>query len=150
MQPSEVRRRVLEDHVSLRGTLSSLEDLARAVQDGDVSKAAALRREGEGLLETLLTHMSWEERYLAPALARADAWGRERVQRLIEDLREQRALLDLALKRLEDASRPPLLVARDVMSLIEILRDDMEDEERTMLDERVLRDDVIGIEVETG
>ena len=122
MQPSEVRRRVLKDHTHLRGVLLELESTARRVQDGDVSLASALRAEGQGLLDTLLTHMSWEERFLAPALARADAWGKARVEKLLEDHREQRTLLDLALQRLADPSRPPLLVARDLLALVDLLR----------------------------
>ncbi len=46
-------------------------------------------------------------------------------------------------------SEPPGL-ARNLLDLIALLRTDMDEEERDLLDERVIRDDVVGIDVETG
>lgn len=52
--------------------------------------------------------------------------------------------------RLRDRTRPAGIVARDVSSLAALLRGDMREEEPELLDERVLRDDIVGIAVETG
>ena len=152
MRPSQVRDRILSDHVALRGILADLESLARDVLGGEYRMAGALRFEGEGLLEELSRHMSWEERHLIPALQDADAWGEADacVDRLHEDHAEQRALLSHALERLRDPSRPAALVARNLLDLAAVIRQDMEDEERFALSERVLRDDVIAIDAETG
>jgi hypothetical protein len=46
--------------------------------------------------------------------------------------------------------QPAALLARDVAHLITLLRDDMRVEEAELLDERVLRDDVVAIDVVTG
>jgi len=143
-----VRRRVLEDHERLRGELERLEGLAEQILRE--AEAEMLRAESEQFLERLLRHMRWEESYLLPALLDADAWGRERAARLERDHREQRELFAFILERLRDGARPTAVVARDVCNLVDLLRDDMREEEQDLLDERVLRDDVVGIDVETG
>ncbi len=148
MRPSEIRDRILDDHRALRGELEGLQRLAGDVDGGAPSEA--LRAEAQAFLARLRTHMSWEEAYLLPALRSADAWGEVRAERLTSDHREQRELLDFILVRLCDATRPARIVAADVLHLIDLLRQDMREEEEELLDERVLRDDVVAIEVETG
>ena len=152
MRPSEVRARVLEDHEGLRADLDRLEGLAQRVRRDDCSErdVDALRSDAQTLLDKLRVHMQWEDRYLLPALRSADAWGEERAKRLVDDHREQRALLDFILERLLDDGRPDELVFSDVFGLIAFLRLDMAEEESGFVDESLLRDDVIGIEVETG
>jgi iron-sulfur cluster repair protein YtfE (RIC family) len=150
MKPTEVRRRILHDHDGLRTLLCQLEDSASNVLNGKRRLLGRLRGEGEQLLEQLLEHMSWEDRYLAPALRDADAWGEERAARLDHDHREQRELLRHVLEKLHDQSRPPVLLARTMLDLVQLLREDMVDEEKTLLDERVLRDDVVAVDVEAG
>lgn len=150
MQPSEVRRRILDDHRELRTLLLSLETLGRDVLAGARDHVGALRLEGEALHERLLEHMRWEDLYLAPALEDADSWGRERAAALESDHREQRELLQHTLSGLRDPSRPTVALARTMVDLVKLLRDDMREEEQTLLDPRVLRDDVVGIDVEAG
>lgn len=146
MRPSEVRARVLDDHDGLRGDLDRLEDLTRRIRgEADECGVLALRGDASVLLQKLQVHMRWEDLYLLPVLRDADAWGEERARRLTTDHREQRALLDFILERLRDEGRPSELVFSDVFGLIDFLREDMEEEERDLLDERVLRDDVIAI-----
>jgi hemerythrin-like domain-containing protein len=152
MRPSEVRSRVLSDHEVLRELLEQLEALAGEISrpEPDRDRVDRLRGEADAFLARLREHMRWEEAYLLPALREADAWGQERADRLIADHREQRELFDFILSRLHDRGRSDAMVAADVRALIGLLREDMEHEEAELLDERVLRDDVIGIEVETG
>lgn len=150
MKPEAVRRRVLADHHELRADLDRIELLAREILEGLRIPVEALRMETERLFARLETHMKWEEAYLLPALRDADAWGAERAQRLVCDHKEQRELLGFIQGRLRDAMRPSLAVARDATHLITLLRDDMLEEEHDLLDPDVLRDDVVGISVETG
>jgi hemerythrin-like domain-containing protein len=150
MDPSEVRDNVLRDHVALRGMLDRIEHLAGAVDAGEPWRVAELRVCAEGLLEALESHMGWEDRYLAPALRDADAWGEEREARLRRDHVEQREVLRDALERLRDTARPALLVAHNLLELVALLREDMDEEERALLGPDVLRDDVIAIDAETG
>jgi iron-sulfur cluster repair protein YtfE (RIC family) len=150
MQPSEVRRRILADHERLRRDLERLEALANEILQDLHPPLATLRVDAERLLARLRAHMHWEESYLLPALREADAWGVERAERLTRDHREQRELLDFVMVRLRDATRPAAIVAGDVCHLVELLREDMREEEQELLDERVLRDDIVAIAVETG
>ena len=141
MRPSEVRRQVLADHAALRDKLSSLQKVARQVLEGKRSVLGTLRLEGEALLKILLEHMQWEDVNLDPALRRSDAWGDERAAQLARDHREQRELLEHALRGLEDQTRPAVVLARSLVDLVELLGEDMADEEAALLDERVLRND---------
>jgi iron-sulfur cluster repair protein YtfE (RIC family) len=149
MEPSAIRARILSDHESLRSDLERLETLAADVREGR-SPCVALRVEAESLLAGLRNHMRWEESYLVPALREADAWGVERAQRLLRDHGEQRALLDFVGSRLGSDAAPAALVVRDMTHLIALLREDMRQEEDELLDERVLRDDVIAIDALTS
>jgi Hemerythrin HHE cation binding domain len=149
MRPSEVREKVLADHERLRSDFVRIEALARAVRDGALVRFSDLRVEGDALLARLLTHMRWEESYLLPALREADSWGAERAARLIKDHRDQRELFRFFHSRLGDTEAWPVL-ARRLTDLIALLRDDMAEEERDLLDERVLRDDVVAVDALTG
>jgi hypothetical protein len=150
MQPSEIRRRILSDHQTIRGILVSVEGLSREVTEGEARQVGALRLEGELLLERLLEHMGWEDRYLRPALLETPGWGEARAERLDRDHREQRELLQHVLGSVQDQSRPPIVVARQLQDLVRMLRDDMQDEEEILVNETVLRDDVVAINAEAG
>jgi iron-sulfur cluster repair protein YtfE (RIC family) len=150
VKPSEVRERTLRDHEALRIALDRLERCCREAARGDLLPAGQLREAAHALIVDVERHMRWEERHLEPALREADAWGNERADRLRSDHREQREALGHVLAGLRDPGRPPALVARMLLDLIALLRDDMAEEEDLLLDPRVLRDDVVGIDVETG
>lgn len=150
MQPSEVRERVLHDHQKLRARVERLERLARAVIEGDQGRVEELRDCADLLLARLAEHMRWEDLYLAPALEEADAWGPERAMVLAEDHREQRVVLQGLIERLTDPEEPAPDLAEILLEWVERLHRDMEDEEACFLDPRILRDDVVAIDVETG
>jgi iron-sulfur cluster repair protein YtfE (RIC family) len=145
MEPSEIRSRILSDHQRMRRDLERLEALAADVLECR-TPCVALRVEVELLFASLKGHMRWEEAYLLPALREADAWGAERAQQLVGDHREQYELLEFVNQRLSEDMRPAALVVRDVTHLIAVLREDMREEEEELLDERVLRDDVVAID----
>ena len=149
MEPSAIRSRILNDHQGLRRDLERLEALAADVRDGR-TPCVVLRVDAESVLAWLLNHMRWEESYLVPALREADAWGAERAERLLRDHGEQRELLDFLAARLRADPAPVALVVRDVTHLIALLREDMRQEEEELLDERVLRDDVVAIDALSG
>ena len=149
MRPSEVRERVLADHERLRADFERIEALARAARDGALERFSDLRVAGDALLARLLAHMRWEESYLLPALRDSDSWGAERATRLIKDHRDQRELFRFFHSRLGEIDSWPVLAQR-LSDLIALLRDDMAEEERDLLDERVLRDDVVAIDALSG
>ncbi|MEM7410144.1 MAG: hemerythrin domain-containing protein [Myxococcota bacterium] len=150
MQPSEVRDFVLKDHDHLRERLAEIEATLRAYVDGTPDAAAQLRRRGTTLLAALSTHMDWEERFLFPMLRDADAWGPARVERLTHEHLEQRAQLAQELELLTDPARSNEQVAKSLHAFVALLRADMEEEESAFLGADLLRDDVVGIDVETG
>ena len=150
MRPSEVRERVLADHASLRVALAELKTLAGSVKGGASSDALRLREAGEQLLDALARHMEWEDVHLARALRDADAWGEERERRLVEEHREQRQALSDVLQHLRDTSRSASQIADDALDFVDWLRRDMEGEEDERLQAELLRDDVVGIDVEAG
>jgi hypothetical protein len=141
MRPSEVRRQVLADHAALRDKLRRLEKIAGRVLEGEQSLLGSLRLEGEALLKMLLEHMQWEDVNLDAALRHSDSWGDERAAQLARDHREQRELLEHALRGLQDQTRPAIVLARNLVDLVELLGEDMADEEASLVDERILRDD---------
>jgi hypothetical protein len=148
MQPSELRDRILADHVALRGILDHVAGLAEELAGGERQLTGPLRLAAEELVERLERHMQWEDRYLAPALRRADAWGEERARQLDRDHHEQRELLAHTLERIRDHGRPAVVLAQGLRDLVQLLRDDMDEEEGTLVSVRVLRDDVIAIDPE--
>jgi iron-sulfur cluster repair protein YtfE (RIC family) len=143
MQPSEVRERVLQEHVALRGLLSRVESLAQLVAADEPARVDDLRAAAESLLDTLASHIEWEDRHLAPALRDANVRGTELEARLVRDHIEQREVLRHALERLHDKGRPAALMARNLLDLVTLLRVDMEDEESSLLGSDVLRDEPI-------
>ena len=150
MQAGEVRRRVLSDHQDLRERMRKLEQMSRAAIAGEKLPWGALHAEGESFLARLAVHMRWEDLYLVPVLREADSWGEARSQQLSEEHREQREFLEYVVRQLRDEGRPVRLVAANLLDLIELLRRDMQEEECIYLDERVLRDDVIAVDVISG
>lgn len=130
--PPSLRERILEDHAALRADLEAVAALARRVLEGEADAVAALRRRALRLLERFEAHLELEDRVLVPAVRRrepedADWLGREHG--------EQRVLVEYIVERLRDASRPDLVLGRDLKSLVDVLRDDMEHEERALLDD---------------
>ena len=150
MRNSEVRTHVLRDHEALRRRLVGLERQSRRVTDDNLGNVGPLRQEALQLLSRLREHMRWEDRYLVPALREADAWGPERAKRFDDDHREQRETLALIVEELQEQRKPPSVLAKHLLDLVTDLLRDMEEEEAFFLDPRVLRDDVVGIDVETG
>jgi hypothetical protein len=149
MQLAEIRERVLRDHACLRVRVKRVEDLSRAAL-ASASGASELRAETRELIRVLEQHIGWEDAHLLPALPDVDEWGPERLRRMQSDHAEQRELLRYASSVLDDPSRALELLARTTLDLARLLQDDMEDEEEVVLDPSVLRDDVVGVDVETG
>lgn len=140
MYPSEIRKTVLDQHASLRVLLAEADQLAGRITERGATQE--LRQVLERLLGQFELHMAFEEGVVAPALQDADAWGPERVAQLRDEHARQRHLIEQARSSLFGR-------AEDVPGLVNALcswmREDMEDEERTMLDPDLLRDDLVTI-----
>jgi hemerythrin-like domain-containing protein len=141
VKPSEVRRRILEDHGRLRSMLDALVPLAQRFERGGQGEGTSLRENALALYETFAAHLRHEESTLEPALRARGAEGARLADRLGHEHREQRALLQYLVSRLEDNPVPTLLVAREVQNFAEYLRHDMNHEEATLLSAAALPDE---------
>ena len=119
-------QRAARDFLSARGSAASLQ-------------AAAVTLEAE-----LHAHLADEERLLEPILATLDAWGPARLALLRAEHAHQRAVL--AVLTGPFASPVPMLVAERTLTLCEEVLADMEAEERELLNDKVLRDDLVLID----
>jgi hemerythrin-like domain-containing protein len=149
MDPAEVWKRVLRDHAALRATVAEVESLARSALEGSRGLLREFSDLGESLLESLESHIRWEDDHLAPVL-RAGARGEEREALLRRDHREQRQVLRYLLEKLRDRQRPIDLLARNLLDFSAMLRDDMTGEEQALLDSDAPRDGVLGAGLEAS
>ena len=149
-KPGSVRQRILHDHQALRARITEVDALARRTLAEESGLDAELRAAGERLQREMVAHLDLEDRLMLPALRAADAWGEERAQLVEREHREQRAELARILDLLRDGGVTPREVANTLEAFFEALLADMQHEERAMLDGDLLRDDVIGIDVEAG
>lgn len=145
MNPSEVRERILTDHARLQKRMQAIE--AQIEQQDPV---AELQREVEWLVEELVNHMLWEDFYLGRALEEADAWGDARRAELSEEHSRQREWIKQFLRELHNPQLTRAAMKIQLEGFFRDLRRDMQDEETHTLDPNVLRDDIVGIDVEAG
>jgi iron-sulfur cluster repair protein YtfE (RIC family) len=121
--------------------LSELETGVAQLGEGSVD-AQQVKRAAYALRGILELHMNFEETYMVPAINDADGFGPERVRHLHAEHAEQRKELDRLVDAIREASSPDDLAA-GVAKLAEMLRIDIEEEEREYVTDKLLRDDII-------
>ncbi len=141
LMPSEVRRKVLSQHREIEQMLSELEAGVAKLGEGGVD-AAQVKRAAYALRGILELHMNFEEAHMVPAIEEADGFGPERARHLHAEHAEQRRELDLLVDAIREASSTDGLVL-SVTRLSEMLRVDIEQEEREYVNEKLLRDHLI-------
>ena len=141
LMPSEVRRKVLSQHREIEQMLAELETGVAQLADGEVG-AEQVKRAAYGLRGILELHMNFEEEHMAPAISEADGFGPERVRHLHSEHADQRRELDRLVDQIREASSTQDLAA-SVSKLAQMLRDDIEDEERDYVNDKLLRDNLI-------
>jgi hypothetical protein len=146
VKPSEIRNRILRQHIALRARLDELGRAAARLTDGSGSL-----REVAGLCLVLhgeiCDHLEIEDEVLAPALRQIDSWGPVRAESLLGHHQMQRK--DLSVLLHASAIEIPEL-ASTIGRLIGELRDDMAHEDHDILTSDLLRDDVLAIDLEAG
>ncbi len=138
LMPSEVRRKVLGQHREIEQMLAELEAGVAHLGDGSVDEGQ-VKRAAYALRGILELHMNFEEAYMAPAINEADGFGPERVRHLHAEHAEQRKELDRLVDQIREAESPAELKKR-VAKLAEMLRNDIEEEERDYVNEKILHD----------
>ena len=138
---NEERRHILRmQHAHLRRTINAAQMAARGALAG-MASAGELQVAVSALERELLAHLAEEERLLEPILAKLDAWGPVRLSLLRAEHAHQRAVLAVLTGR--SAWPASWLVAGRTLSMCDDLITDMEFEDRELLDEKLLRDDLI-------
>ena len=141
-RPSEIRRRVLEQHKTIRDRVDAIEEKALAAvardEDGDGLLSAL-----EDLLGILETHMRFEESVVPDLLLEADAWGEVRVGRFHADHCAQRTLIERL--RVALSTRGEMESALLALGFGTLLRNDIAFEEKAFFAEEILRDDPVAI-----
>ena len=150
MQPSEIRACILEEHSALRAQLGRVQEWTARAERRETRAGYRFVELARSLLEALLRHLDHEDRVLVPALRDADLWGDLRAERVVEEHREHRREARALLARLAPQGAPDPDAVRAFDRFGEALLEDMAAEERTSLDPRVLRDDVIAIDADSG
>ena len=141
LMPSEVRRKVLSQHREIEQMLSELEAGVAQLGAGTVD-ASQVKRAAYALRGILELHMNFEETHMVPAINEADGFGPERVRHLHAEHAEQRQELDRLVDGIREASSPDDL-ASGVTKLANMLRIDIEEEEREYVNEKLLSDYLI-------
>ena len=137
LNPSEVRQRILDQHDALRVHLDALQAALESSTASDVLKKAASQ-----VQEELTRHIADEEALLLPELQGADGFGAARVAALQKEHVEQRELLGALVESIKSSESEGELSAR-IHELISRIRVDMEEEEKTHLTKKVLKDDIV-------
>ena len=140
--PSVVRERVLEEHVALRGMLATVTTLADRVLDTDNALDEELPLHARETYRTLVRHLDLEDLILAPALRSADAWGEVRADALLAEHRLQRSQFRAAFA---DQQGGTIKLAARLLTIIPAILEDMAHEEKDLLTEALLGDDVASV-----
>ncbi len=129
--PDEIRARIRSEHARISAQLARVEALTERVAEGDTKSVVALRDELQQLGVILVEHLHYEE-YQLPSLADAG-----KADQVAEDMRQehkgQRELFDRIIAELDETAVGSKLVV-GVRELSRAIRDDMEYEERELLD----------------
>lgn len=129
--PEEIRARIRSEHARISAQLARVEALTERVAEGDNKSVVALRDELQQLGVILVEHLHYEE-YQLPSLAAAG-----KADQVAEDMRRehrgQRELFDRIIAELDETAVGSKLVV-GVRELSRAIRDDMEYEERELLD----------------
>ena len=149
MRPSEVRSRILRDHEALSERLTALQRFADEAVESNGEACARTREFACGVVEELADHLDVEEQLLVPMLRDMDAWGPLRA----DELRQHHDQQWRGLKRLRDRVSSPLQppeLAAHIALMVQLLQHELAQEAHELLTPEILRDDVLGIDVEDG
>jgi hypothetical protein len=143
LKPSAICSRIERDCREIECLLDALEHAQRSLRERPDHASSAVRRQCELLRDRLLRHSNLQRAILVPALRAADPWGEQRARTLIDWLTRRQADLD-ALFGVGDGDIPP------IRRLVDYVRHDIRRERAHLLESDLLRDDVVGIDVQTG
>jgi hypothetical protein len=143
------RRGILSQHEQIRTLLERARGVAEAALDGLPLIAGAVASAIGDIRSTMEVHLTFEERVLLPLLRDDLPVGPERAERLLDEHRRQRDVL--ATLHVEARAHPDLpMLAAKLAFLTTWLLADMAEEERCLLTEEVVREDVVIVDQASG
>lgn len=145
---SAVRDRLLAEHRRLSALISPCEREARRVLDGAADSRHLLACLLQ-LLDAVESHNQGEEAVLGPILLDTDSYGGVRLGQMIEDHLIENLGLRQALGAAVEAEVPDR-AARATLAAIALLRGRIQREERQFLNSRVVKDDIMPIDMSSG
>ena len=142
------RRGILEQHEWIRIVLGRGGAAAKARLEDGAPAETVVEAIGD-LRSAMIAHLAFEESVLLPLLRDDLPLGPQRAERLLDEHMRQRAMLDAIL---EEARRQPDLatLAVKLAFLSDWLYADMLEEERSLLNPDVIRDDAVAIDQSCG
>jgi glutamine amidotransferase len=140
---ASIRLTALQLHAGIREALHEVAHIASQARNGDMSCLEELRAALQRLAAAVREHNVEERKVLDPYLAKVDAWGQERVDRL---RKERRAELQFVSSKVAELDAATLI--QTACGLIRPLARLLQKEEREALPRDLLRDDAIAIDQE--
>lgn len=153
MAPSQVRSVIMAEHTHLRRLLDLAEESAERVLSGGGfgdDAVQAIREQAAHLRTALFAHLELENRVLVPAIREVPAFGPQRADQMLLEHAEQTKMVDGTLMLLDDRNQPAAALAAEVKRLVQGLRRDLDVEEEALLNEFLLRDEMIPDGAEAG
>jgi hypothetical protein len=143
------RGAILGQHERIRSLLARAHAIAEAALDGEPRSPDAVASSIGDIRTIMEVHLAFEERSLIPILREDLPLGPPRADRLLDEHHRQRETL--ATLHREACAFPdfPLLAAK-LAFLTEWLLADMNEEELSLLNPDVLRDDVVVVDQSSG
>jgi hemerythrin-like domain-containing protein len=144
MTPSQICAELLEQHAEVRRMVDGVRMCADRTRDGasvvqDLPSAIRL------LADAVRRHNQREEHLLRDLIPTVDAWGQMRAEIMTDEHVLEHNLLHRAL-----LGTPSELAGPNMSQLLDRLIQHMAREEEAFLNERVLRDDVVAIDLCDG
>lgn len=139
--PGAVRSEILQAHNVLRAALDDVERALGRVMAGDGSAEKDLTTRLQAFAQSFQEHLVREEAVLRPVLLEIDSFGAVRAERMDEEHRAQRVMLDEL--RVDLVTRGGRALQDRVRAFVAHIREDMEAEEAHSLREDLLKDDPI-------
>jgi hypothetical protein len=143
------RRGILAQHVHLRDLLERAHALAEARLEGDAAVPDAVASAVGDLRSAMEVHLTYEESVLLPLFRDDLPLGPERADRLVDEHHRQRAMLAALHQEASHHPELPTLAAK-LAALTSWLLEDMDEEERSVLNPDTLRDDIVVIDQTCG
>lgn len=143
------RRGILWQHQRIRVLLDKAHSIAELALDGNAPTLDAVASAIGDIRSILETHLAFEEKVLIPLLRDDLPVGPQRADRLVDEHKRQREMLANLHREASAFPHLPTLAAK-LAFLTAWLHDDMQEEERSLLNPEVVREDLVVVDQSDG